>query len=279
MFDLVVVGGGIGGLATAALAQRLGLRTALLEAHTTLGGCAGYFRRGPFTFDAGATALMGLRPGEPLGDLFATLGLDFQGVQTPAYRVHMPDRVFDIVPDLDGVRVSIPGGVRDEPAIGEGPATVLEASGLRWETPSSVRPRASPGCRPGAGETWSTTCARWVAVGSLAASTSAVTVQDVLRMLGLNRDVPFRSLVAMLLQDTAQAGPETVPFANAAACLQAYRLGMSRPRGGMQALAEGLGQRFAAHGGDLRTGDLRGCRGDRARAAGKARGRSRASWS
>ena len=45
-FDLVVVGGGMGGLATAALAQRVGLSTALLEAHTKLGGCAGYFRRG-----------------------------------------------------------------------------------------------------------------------------------------------------------------------------------------------------------------------------------------
>ena len=49
VFDLIVVGGGMGGLATAALAQRLGLRTALLEAHTKLGGCAGYFRRGDFT--------------------------------------------------------------------------------------------------------------------------------------------------------------------------------------------------------------------------------------
>jgi phytoene dehydrogenase-like protein len=33
VYDLVVVGGGMGGLATAALAGRLGLRTALLEAH------------------------------------------------------------------------------------------------------------------------------------------------------------------------------------------------------------------------------------------------------
>jgi phytoene dehydrogenase-like protein len=45
VYDLVVVGGGMGGLATAALAGRLGLRTALLEAHTKLGGCTGYFRR------------------------------------------------------------------------------------------------------------------------------------------------------------------------------------------------------------------------------------------
>ena len=83
-----------------------------------------------------------------------------------------------------------------------------------------------------------------------------MTVETVLRVLGLDGDVSFRSFVAMLLQDTAQAGPEVVPFANAAACLQAYRLGMSRPRGGMRALVEGLGRRFTALGGDLRTSAL-----------------------
>ena len=92
--------------------------------------------------------------------------------------------------------------------------------------------------------------------GVLAAATSVLTVRDVLRLLGLYSDSAFRSLIAMLLQDTAQAGPETVPFANAAACLQAYRLGMSRPRGGMKALTEGIGQEFARLGGDLRTSTL-----------------------
>ena len=92
--------------------------------------------------------------------------------------------------------------------------------------------------------------------GLLAASTSALTVQHVLRLLDLERDVRFRSLIAMLLQDTAQAGPETVPFANAAVCIQAYRMGMNRPRAGMRALAEGFGQAFTALGGDLRTATL-----------------------
>ena len=40
--DLVVVGGGMRGPATAVLAQRLGLRVALLESHTKLGGCAAF---------------------------------------------------------------------------------------------------------------------------------------------------------------------------------------------------------------------------------------------
>ncbi|MEJ7638273.1 MAG: hypothetical protein WKF75_09935 [Singulisphaera sp.] len=113
----------------------------------------------------------------------------------------------------------------------------------------------SPGSRRVISATWYTTCILGVS-GLLAASTAALTVRDVLRLLGLGRDVAFRALIAMLLQDTAQAGPDTVPFAQAAACLQAYRRGMSRPRGGMRALAEGIGGRFAALGGDLRTATL-----------------------
>src|SRR5215470_17387450 len=62
VYDLVVIGAGMGGLAAAALAQRLGIRTALLEAHAKLGGCAGISVGGLFMFDAGATALMGLDP-------------------------------------------------------------------------------------------------------------------------------------------------------------------------------------------------------------------------
>jgi phytoene dehydrogenase-like protein len=98
-FDLVVVGGGMGGLATAALASRQGLRVALLEAHTNLGGCAGYFGRGPYPFAVGPTALMGLKPSEPSGELLPRLGVDFRAATTPIDRVHLPDRTLDIGPD------------------------------------------------------------------------------------------------------------------------------------------------------------------------------------
>ncbi len=255
MYDLVVVGGGMGGLATAALAQRMGLRTALLEAHTRLGGCAGYFQRGPFTFDAGATALMGLRPGEPLAGLRDVLGLDFQAVTTPAYRVVLPDREVEMVADAGRLECEM---ARAFPQVGR------RESALRffWKLQAAVgnelfRAAAAIPRLPVRGPGDLLHDARILGVrGMLAAGTAALTVQDMLRLLGLDRDVPFRALIAMLLQDTAQAGPESVPFANAAACLQAYRLGMSRPRGGMRALAEGIGQAFAGLGGDLRTATL-----------------------
>ena len=251
-FDLIVIGGGFGGLATAGSAQRAGFKTALLEAHTKLGGCAGYFERGPYTFDAGATALMGLGHGEPIGDLLDSLGLDFQGVPTPSYRVHLPDRTLDVVSDPAAFEAA---SARAFPSIGR-------AGSLFWKLQAAV------------GETLFRAAGRVPRLplrsfgdlahdlrvlglsGLLAASTWVLTVEQVLRLFGLADDRPFHSLIAMLLQDTAQAGPETVPFANAAACLHAYRLGMSRPQGGMKALAEGIGERFAAWGGDLRTATL-----------------------
>lgn len=252
MDDLIVIGGGWGGLATAALARAQGLRVSLLEAHTKLGGCAGWFDRGPYTFDAGATALMGLGPDEPVGGLLRAIGLKVEGARTPSYRVCLPDRTLDIVPDSSrfeqNIRAAFPGLDRSrtrfwrlQEAVG---STLFACAGRVPRLPARsvgdlVHDLRILGPR-----------------GLLAASTWPLTVLDVMRLLGLAHDRPFRALVAMLLQDTAQAGPETVPFANASACLQAYRMGMSRPVGGMRALAEGIGERFEAMGGTLRRATL-----------------------
>ncbi|MEB3233991.1 MAG: C-3',4' desaturase CrtD [Cyanobacteriota bacterium] len=61
--DVAVVGAGIAGLTAAALLADAGLQVVLLEAHHQSGGCAGTFRRGPWTFDVGATQVAGLEPG------------------------------------------------------------------------------------------------------------------------------------------------------------------------------------------------------------------------
>lgn len=70
----LIVGAGGGGIASALLAALRGEDVTLLEAHYALGGCASYFKRGQFVFDAGATTLSGVGIGEPLGDLFELLG-------------------------------------------------------------------------------------------------------------------------------------------------------------------------------------------------------------
>jgi len=72
---VVVVGAGIAGLTAAALLAHAGLEVVLLEAHHQSGGCAGTFRRGPYTFDVGATQVAGLEPGGSHQRLFAHLGI------------------------------------------------------------------------------------------------------------------------------------------------------------------------------------------------------------
>ena len=71
--DVIVIGGGIAGLTAAALLAHEGLSVTLLEAHHQLGGCAGTFRRGPYTFDVGATQVAGLEPGGSHARLFRHL--------------------------------------------------------------------------------------------------------------------------------------------------------------------------------------------------------------
>ncbi|MFT4210344.1 MAG: phytoene desaturase family protein [Microbacterium sp.] len=90
MSDAIVVGGGIAGLATAALLSRDGMRVALFEARDQLGGRAGRWERDGFRFDTGPSWY--LMP-EVFDHFFRMLGtsagqeLDLVPL-TPAYRVY-----------------------------------------------------------------------------------------------------------------------------------------------------------------------------------------------
>jgi phytoene dehydrogenase-like protein len=74
-YDVVIVGGGIAGMATAARLQSAGLSTFVLESHTRPGGCAGYYCRDGFAFDVGATTLVDFEPGGVGGELLDSIGM------------------------------------------------------------------------------------------------------------------------------------------------------------------------------------------------------------
>lgn len=67
---VVVIGGGIGGLTTAALLAQRGYCVQLFEQAAQLGGCASTFQRRGFTFDVGATQVAGLEPGGIHAEIF-----------------------------------------------------------------------------------------------------------------------------------------------------------------------------------------------------------------
>jgi len=70
----IIVGAGGGGIASALLSAKRGDEVHLYESHSALGGCASWFKRSSYIFDAGATTLSGVGVGEPLGELFEILG-------------------------------------------------------------------------------------------------------------------------------------------------------------------------------------------------------------
>ena len=79
--SIIVVGGGIAGLTGAALLSKEGYAVTLVEAHNQLGGCAGTFQRGPYTFDVGATQVAGLEKGGIHHRLFHYLDIPLPNAQ------------------------------------------------------------------------------------------------------------------------------------------------------------------------------------------------------
>ena len=64
-YDAVIIGGGLGGLASASLLARQGKKVLVLEKHAKPGGYASNFKRGDFTFDVALHAINGITPGTP----------------------------------------------------------------------------------------------------------------------------------------------------------------------------------------------------------------------
>ena len=66
MYDVVVVGGGIGGLTTAALLSARGVKTCLLERQSQVGGCIGKVEFAGYEFEPG----MGLYTSWGTGEIY-----------------------------------------------------------------------------------------------------------------------------------------------------------------------------------------------------------------
>src|SRR3954463_7538175 len=94
-YEVVVVGGGMGGLTAAALLAARGVRVCLLEKEARGGGCAVTFERFGYTFEAGASLYASWQPGEIHARVFAELPVEPPEVRpaAPAYVVRLPDGV------------------------------------------------------------------------------------------------------------------------------------------------------------------------------------------
>ncbi|HAF25132.1 MAG TPA: C-3',4' desaturase CrtD, partial [Blastocatellia bacterium] len=90
--EVVVVGGGIGGLTVAALLAARGVDVCLLEREPRVGGCASSFDKFGYSFEQGDGLYSLWQPNEIHDQVFSELPVDSPEVHLlePAYVVRLP---------------------------------------------------------------------------------------------------------------------------------------------------------------------------------------------
>jgi phytoene dehydrogenase-like protein len=93
-YEVVVVGGGIGGLTTAALLAARGISVCLCERQSSLGGCVANLERLGYTFEPTMGLYSGWEPDGIYQRIFAELPVEPPEVQrlSKAYTVRLPDQ-------------------------------------------------------------------------------------------------------------------------------------------------------------------------------------------
>ena len=249
--DVVVLGAGIAGLTAAALLAKAGLRVQLLEAHHQSGGCAGTFRRGPYTFDVGATQVAGLEPGGIHARIFQHLGIPLP-----------------LASPLD------PGCVVD---LGDGhPPVQLWRDPARWQAERQAQ-------FPGSERFWQLTAALHRANWGFAAQDPVLpprnawdlaqllralrpanlasgllvgsTIADLLHLCGAAGDPRLRRFLDLQLKLYSQEPADRTAALYGATVLAMAQepLGLFHLEGSMQTLSAGLEQGLHQAGGQLRT--------------------------
>jgi phytoene dehydrogenase-like protein len=79
-YDVIIIGGGLGGLCAGAKLAKEGKSILLLEQHDRPGGCATTFKRKEYTMEVGLHEMDGLHPADGKTKIFNDLGL-FEGIE------------------------------------------------------------------------------------------------------------------------------------------------------------------------------------------------------
>jgi C-3',4' desaturase CrtD len=248
--DVVVIGGGMAGMATAARLQARGMSTVVLERHTTPGGCAGFYRRKGFSFDVGATTLVDFAPGGVGAELLVSVDLPpVEGESLPGYVAWLPDRVVTLHRDLEAWHRERLRAFGDSAAHRAFWAFLDRLALTFWEASRAGVRLPLRGLSDVMHDVH--------ALGPrnlLLARHLGATLGDALRRFGLRHDAPLVGLLSMLAQDTVHNVVDTAPLINSALGITIRGAGLTRARGGMRGFWRCFVARYHELGGELRVG-------------------------
>lgn len=246
VYDVLIVGGGVGGLAAGALLADAGRSVLVLEQHGQAGGCAATFTHRGFRFDAGATIGAGFQPCGPLHWLAERLSLNWPAHSLAvAWEYHEGDLAVPLTSDRDAL-------LRAFPASGPFWREQAQAADDLWALTSLLLDQY--GHSRGRLITAVIRQLSGMQRGRLL-RLAMTTVESWLARHGLGRDAPFRRFIDAQLLISAQATAKQTNALFAALALDLPRQYPCRIDGGIGTVAELLGRAIRDRGGHLRTGE------------------------
>jgi len=245
--EVVVVGGGIGGLTVAALLAQRGTDVCLLEREPNVGGCAASFEKFGYSFERGYGLFTGWEPDGLYHRVFSELPVDPPEVRRlePSYLVRLPDHS-EIA--LGGDKEQFEQSLRrtfpecSEAAVGF--YQKLQSIGGALRRALSREPALLSVSK-------SRRAYNLLPEGRIAADILRLGKQSTLEHLDAV-SMRFRRFVDVQLQMLAQATGKDVPFLHAALALTAPQENMFSIRGGAAGLAERLAESIKLSGGRVR---------------------------
>jgi phytoene dehydrogenase-like protein len=245
IFDAIVIGSGIGGLAAAAALAKRGRSVLVLEQHFQLGGLTQTFSRRDYTFATGVHYIGGVGeapgPEDQFGRMlrwltdgrlrFASLGSPYDIVRLPGleFPIEAPRAAY-----ITRLKTSFPKEVSAIDRYFTACDEAKRASMALFTARALPAPLAAP--------------VRWFNARRVRRALGITTAEAV-------RDIADRRLAALLTARWGDYGlvPAASPFAIHALVTSSYFAGAYYPIGGPAKFAEALGESVTAAGGELRT--------------------------
>jgi phytoene dehydrogenase-like protein len=245
--EVVVVGGGIGGLTVAALLAQRGANVCVLERESQVGGCAAPFEKFDHSFESGYGLFSGWNAEAIHQRVFSELPVDPPDVRVcePPYVVRLPDASeITLTSNQDEFEASLrqvfpecaPKAVEFYREITDVGAALRCTLRRTPELLSASRPRRAFALLP---------------AGRLAAKILKSDGHATLEYME-GASLRFRRFIDVQLQTFAQAGSAEVSYLQAALALSAPLAGLWSIRGGAAALADRLAESIKRSGARIR---------------------------